>query len=258
MESGFEGKVAVVTGGARGIGLATAAAMAARRASVAIVDRDAEAGLRAVAELRAGGPPAEFFSADVSQSNDVQRAAAGVLSAFGYVDILVNSAGIQRYGTALETSEELWDEVMNVNVKSMFLASKAFLPSLEERRGSIVNVASVQALSALSASLAYVVSKHAVLGLTRALARDHAPAVRVNCVAPGSVDTPMLLASAKRFVSGDDYQTVINEWGRLHLLGRVAQPQEVASVIVFLAGPEASFVTGACYVVDGGMLAAIR
>ncbi|MFN2464102.1 MAG: SDR family NAD(P)-dependent oxidoreductase [Candidatus Dormibacteria bacterium] len=252
----FDGKVAVVTGSAMGIGNACAAALVAEGARVALVDRDEAKLAEAVASLKSLGAVVSTHAADVSDRAAVEAATAAILAQHGHVDVLVNSAGIQRYGTVVTTAEALWDEVLAVNVKGMFLMAKYLVPSIEEQRGAVVNVASVQSLGARPGSVAYVTSKHAVLGLTRAMAFDHAPNVRVNCVAPGSVDTPMLRAAARDL--SPDTDAVIEEWGGLHLLGRMARADEVAQVVVFLAGPRSSFVTGACYTVDGGVMAAIK
>jgi len=240
-------KAAVITGGASGIGAATAAEFAARGARVIVLDRAAPKSAPTNGVL--------FLSCDVSSSGQVADAASLVAKQFGSVSFLVNSAGIQRYGTGASTSEETWDEVMAVNVKSMFLTFRAFLPLMKNAGAAVVNVSSVQAVGALPNSVAYVTSKHAVAGLTRALAIDHAvDNIRVNCVCPGSVDTPMLRDSIR---DKGDLKTILCDIDQLHALGRMAQPEEIAKVVAFLCSDEASFVTGGIHIVDGGMTALV-
>lgn len=251
----FDGKVAVVTGGASGIGRATAEILAARGAAVAVIDLEQEAGHEILEAIRKLDGKALFFSVDVSQPRQIQVAVDETRATFGPVDILVVSAGIQRYGTALTTSEEQWAEVMSVNLNGAWYAARACLPDMVGRGGSIVNVASVQSLASQYNVLAYTASKHAVIGLTRSMAMDFASEkVRVNAVCPGTVDTPMLRWAASL---DPNPQSVYDACARMHPLGRIAQPEEVGEVVAFLAHDSASFVTGAVWTVDGGLLTLI-
>ena len=189
----FDGKVAIVTGGASGIGAAAAELFLELGARVAILDRDAELGRRTLARLTAADHAASFHACDVGDLASVQSAVDEAAREHGAIHILAHCAGIQRYGTVISTPESEWDTVMLVNLKSMYLVSRACVPLLQERGGgAIVNTASVQAFASQSGVAAYTASKHAVLGLTRSMAVDLAPTIRVNCVCPGAVDTPML------------------------------------------------------------------
>ncbi|GAA4696644.1 SDR family NAD(P)-dependent oxidoreductase [Phytohabitans rumicis] len=237
----FAGKVAVVTGGSQGIG-------------AAVVSRLADAGASVVS---CGLDDSAEVHADVTVAADMDRLMATAVERFGGIDVLVTSAGIQRYGTVVETSEALWDEVLDVNLKGVFLACRAAVPHLRARGGgAIVAVSSVQAFVSQQGVAAYAASKAAINALVRSMALDHAAErIRVNAVCPGSVDTPMLRWAADLFRGGSTVEETIAQWGRSHPLGRVAQAEEVAEVVAFLASDRASFVTGAEYRVDGGLLA---
>ncbi|HEX8999098.1 MAG TPA: SDR family oxidoreductase, partial [Blastocatellia bacterium] len=178
---------ALVTGGASGIGLATAQLLHQRGARVAIVDVQAGKGAEALTALNNQDQRAIFIEANLAQPEDAERAVAQTVQAFGSLDAVVNSAGIQRYGNAEQTSLELWREVMDVNLTAAFLVSRAAIPHLRQSGGgSIVNVGSVQSHASQRGAVAYVTSKHAMLGLTRAMAVDYAAEhIRVNCVCPG-------------------------------------------------------------------------
>jgi NAD(P)-dependent dehydrogenase (short-subunit alcohol dehydrogenase family) len=259
--SDHAGSVALVTGGSSGIGRAVAELLAAEGASVAVCSVDA-AEARAVAEAITGrGGAAVPVPADVRDEASVAASVRATVDAFGSLDTLVTSAGIQTYGAVTDTEVEDWDEVFAVNVRGVFLAAKAALPHLRRStRGAIVVVSSVQAVATQTGVAGYAATKGALNALTRSMAIDEAAhGVRVNAVCPGSVDTPMLRRSAALFGDGSADVTLrlLDDWGRSHPLGRVAQPREVAEVVSFLASPRASFMTGEDVRVDGGLLAGL-
>ena len=256
----WSGKVALVTGGSQGIGRGCAEVLAEAGAAVAVCGLPDGHAEETVEAIRRDGGEAFSTPANVADHDSVRRAVDQVVERYGRLDALVASAGIQRYGTVADTPEETWDEVFAVNVKGVFHAAQAALPYLRATRGAIVVVSSVQGHVNQPNVAAYAASKGALDALVRSMAIDEAPhGVRVNAVCPGSVDTPMLRASARRFSDGTDAgaDALVREWGRTHPLGRVATPREVGEVVAFLAGPRASFVTGEDVRVDGGLLATI-
>jgi NAD(P)-dependent dehydrogenase (short-subunit alcohol dehydrogenase family) len=253
--TGFAGRVALVTGGSLGIGAAVVERFAADGAAVAFCGHDDES-VRAAA-ARHAGLPVLGLRADVTVAAEMEALAAAAVERFGGLDIVVTSAGIQRYGTVEETTEALWHEVLDVNLTGAFLACRAAIPHLRARGGgAIVAVSSVQAYAAQHRVAAYAVSKAGINALVRSLALDHAAdRIRANAVCPGSVDTPMLRWAADLYRGESTVDETVARWGRTHPLGRVARAEEVAEVVAFLAGDRASFVTGAEYRVDGGLLA---
>jgi NAD(P)-dependent dehydrogenase (short-subunit alcohol dehydrogenase family) len=255
----FCGKVAIVAGGALGIGRAAARKLAAGGASVVICSDREDQVERTVEELRGEDLEVRGTRADVTSAADMRSLVDSAVDLYGGVDVLVNSAGVQRYGTVVETEEEVWDEVLDVNLKGIYLASRHAIPQMRQRGGgAIVNVSSVQAFASQTRVAAYTASKGAINALTRAMALDHAQEnIRVNAVCPASVDTPMLRWSANLFKGDKSVEETLEDWGKMHPLGRVARAEEVAEVIGFLASPRSSFVTGGDYKVDGGMLAAL-
>jgi NAD(P)-dependent dehydrogenase (short-subunit alcohol dehydrogenase family) len=242
----------IITGGASGIGLATAQLLCERQASVVIVDPNEEAGMAALETLRAHISHVRFIASDIADEGDAQLIVDETVNDYGCITGVVNSAGIQSYGNAEQTSPALWAEVMHANLTSSFLLARAVMPQLRANGGgSIVNVGSIQSHASQRGAVAYVTSKHALLGLTRALAVDYAEEkIRVNCVCPGTVDTPMFRWTMNQHA---EPESVLRACAALHPVARIGQPREIAEVIAFLLSDAASFVTGAAIDVDGGL-----
>jgi NAD(P)-dependent dehydrogenase (short-subunit alcohol dehydrogenase family) len=247
-------KVILITGGASGIGQATALLFAQEGAAVVIVDLDAEAGQAVAQAIRQDGGQALFVSGDVSQAGDCQRAVRETVAAFQGLDILFNNAGIIRRANVIETTVEEWDQSMAVNVRSVFLMSKYTIPVMIERGGgAIVNTASGWGLVGGRNAVSYCASKAAVVNMTRAMALDHGEQnIRVNCVCPGDTDTPMLRTEARQ-LGESEARFLVEAADRP--LRRIGSPLDIARAVLYLAGDAASFITGTALVVDGGGLA---
>jgi NAD(P)-dependent dehydrogenase (short-subunit alcohol dehydrogenase family) len=246
----FAGKVAFVTGATSGIGKACAFAFARAGAKVALVGRNESALGTIASELRAIDADLQPIRADLSDDEQASVAVNSALKHFGGIDVLVNAAGHISSGNIETTSPLEWDKMMNVNVRAIFRLMQVALPSLIERRGNIVNVSSVTGLRAFPGVLAYCVSKAALDQLTRCSALELAPkGVRVNAVNPGVVVTEI----HKRGGMNDDaYDAFLEHSKQTHPLGRVGQPDEIASLVLYLASANASWITGATYSIDGG------
>jgi NAD(P)-dependent dehydrogenase (short-subunit alcohol dehydrogenase family) len=249
----LQGKVALITGAASGIGRASALLFAKEGASVAIVDLNEKAGKEVADVITSKGGQAFFAPADVTRAADCERAVRAATDKFGALNILFNNAGIIRRASVLELSEADWDRVMEVNVKSIFLMSKCAIPVIAKSGGAIINTASGWGLAGGPKAVSYCASKGAVVLLTKAMAIDHGPQnIRVNCICPGDTDTPMLRSEAQQLGAATD--RFLQEAAQ-RPLQRLGTPEEIAQAALYLASDAASFVTGTALVVDGGGLA---
>lgn len=247
-------KVALITGGASGIGRATAILFAQEGAAVAIADINSGQGQSTTADIESAGGKAIFIPCDVTRAEDCRTAVKKTVAAFGGLHILFNNAGIIRRADVLYTTEEEWDRVMAVNVKSVFLMSKYAIPYMEKAGGgSIINTSSGWGLKGGGNAVSYCASKGAVTNMTRAMAIDHgAMNIRVNAICPGDTDTPMLRDEARQL--GQPEEDFMAEAAD-RPLRRYAQPIEIARAVLYLASDAASYMTGAAMIVDGGGLA---
>lgn len=255
----LEGKIALITGGASGIGLAVAERFVAEGAAVAIADLDGGAAEKAAAALAEEGHRAVGVAADVTHAADNEAMVERTVDALGGLDVFVGNAGIERNGTVVSQAEEDWDAVFDVIVKGSFLGSKYAVPAIRARGGgSVLFTASVGGLWGCVNAAAYSAAKAAVVNLTQTMALDHAHHdIRVNCVCPGGTETPLAASLLEQM--GPEFAALLDEklQQMVPLGGRLAQPVEIADAFVYLASDEASFVTGHALVVDGGQRAGL-
>jgi NAD(P)-dependent dehydrogenase (short-subunit alcohol dehydrogenase family) len=247
-----ETRVAVVTGGAYGIGRAIVQQFAAHDNSVVIADINADRGGSLERDLRNKGLSALFIKADVRMESDVERLIKGSTDAFGRIDVLCNNAGIEHYRRAEQYTLQEWSAITDTNLKGTFLCSKYVFPVLRATKGCIVNISSVQAYATESQISVYAATKSGILGLTRGMALDFAAdGVRVNAVCPGAIQTGMM----EPFLAGEaDVEKALQAIGGKIPMGRVGQPEDIAEAVYFLASSAARYITGASLVVDGGLL----
>ena len=249
----LENKVAIITGAGSGIGQATAILFAQEGAKVVVADYAPEGGRATVEQIRQNGGEAIFFETDVSKAADVERMVQATIDAYGRIDVLFNNAAVTIPATVVDTTDEVWNRTLDIDLKSIYLACKFAIPHMVQDGGSIINTASMCGLVASKSQAPYSAAKGGVVALTRQMAIDYAANnIRVNGIAPSEVRTPMFLGFINR--SPDPEQKMRELMARIPL-GRVAEPVELARAALFLACDDSSYITGVTLPVDGGLTA---
>ena len=252
----LEGKVAIVTGAAKGIGWGIAKIFVQEGAKVAVVDWDEENGKKTAAELKAAGGDTLFIKCDVSKQDEVHSMTEKALQTYGRIDVLVNNAGVGVYKSFMDATMADWDRALGVNLKGQVYCSREAVPYMQKQgKGAIVNISSVHAFQTVNGVAPYATSKGGVFALTHAMAIDLAPTIRVNAIAPGWVYTPLIQSI---FDSYDDPAAQRKEVERRALMKRIGVPEEIGYAAAFLASDEASFITGTQLFVDGGLTAQLE
>jgi NAD(P)-dependent dehydrogenase (short-subunit alcohol dehydrogenase family) len=249
-------RVGIVTGGAKGIGWGIVKVLVQEGAKVVIVDWDEAGGKATEEEMRKAGGEVMFVKCDISNEDQVKAMVKATLDRYGKIDILVNNAGIGVYKTLLDTSSEDWDRCLSVNLKGQFLCSKYTIPHMQELgKGAIVNISSVHSFQTVNGVAPYCASKGGITALTRNMAIDYGPTIRVNSIAPGWVITPLIQSI---FDSYDDPADQRAQVERRQVMKRIGQPEDIGQAVAFLVSDEASFITGTQLFVDGGLTAQLE
>ncbi len=252
----FENKVVIVTGAAKGIGHGIAKVFVEHGARVVLVDWDKEAGEEAAKAFTTGGAEALFVHCDVSQEDQVKAMVEAAHEAYGRIDVLVNNAGVGVYKPLLDASSEDWDHCLAVNLKGVFLCSKYVIPHMQSiGKGAIVNISSVHSHATVNGVAPYAASKGGITALTRNMAIDYGPTIRVNSIAPGWVLTPLIQSI---FDSSDDPSEQQRAVEQRQVMKRIGRPEDIGHAAAFLAGDEAGFITGTQLYVDGGLTAQLE
>ncbi len=252
----FLDKVVIVTGAAKGIGKGIAKVFSEKGAKVAVIDWDALEGEKTAQELRAQGKESIFIQCDVSNEDQVKAMIDTVVKTFGKIDVLVNNAGIGVYKPVLEATSEDWDRCLSVNLKGVFLCSKYAIPYMQKLgKGAIVNISSVHSHATVNGVAPYAASKGGITALTRNMAIDYGPAIRVNAIAPGWVLTPLIQSIFDSYPDPAEQQRQVEN---RQVMKRIGRPEDIGYAAAFLASDEASFITGTQLFVDGGLTAQLE
>jgi NAD(P)-dependent dehydrogenase (short-subunit alcohol dehydrogenase family) len=252
----LENQVAIVTGAGKGIGSGIAKVFSQEGAKVVVVDWDEEAGKKTAEEIRQSGGDALFVNCDVSNEEQVKAMVQASLDKYDRIDVLVNNAGIGVYKPVLEATSEDWDRCLAVNLKGVFLCSKYAIPHMQTvGKGAIVNISSVHAHATVNGVAPYAASKGGITALTRNMAIDYGPAIRVNAIAPGWVLTPLIQSIFDSYDDPAEQQRLVEQ---RQVMKRIGRPEDIGHAAAFLASDEASFITGTQLFVDGGLTAQLE